>query len=61
MKEYNIVENLPDFLKNIKEFRIIADMINPELELFRRRLQNSMINKCISDMDEYGISRLEKS
>ena len=61
MKEYNIVENLPDFLKSIKEFCIIADMINSELELFRRRLQNSMINKCISDMDEYGISRLEKS
>lgn len=61
MKQYDIIKNLPDFLQDIKEFRVIADMINPEFELLRRRRQNLLLNRCIADMDADGIARSEKA
>ena len=61
MYERKLIDYLPEFLKNIKEYKaILTDAVQPEvIELFGA-VDNGMNDQFIMDATENGVSRWEK-
>lgn len=58
-REINILNYLPDFLKEFREFRELAAAENPELILIWRLLEDVLNDQFVADATENGIKRWE--
>lgn len=59
-REINILNYLPQILKEVKELKAIADSENPELQSLWTSIANALSDQFVNDATEYGVSRLEK-
>lgn len=61
MYNRNLIEYLPEFLRDIREYKaILTDAVQPEVVLLFEALENALNNQFILDSNEYGVSRWEK-
>ena len=58
-REVRIERYFPDVLANAKEFKALADAINPELKLNWQALIKQMANTFVYDLDKDGAARWE--
>ena len=59
-REVNLLEYLPEFLREYREFQYIAEAEKPEFEKCWDEIERSINNQFISTADSDGISRFEK-
>ena len=61
MYKRNLINYLPIFLRNIKEYKaILTDAVQPEMVELFGAIDNAMNDQFIQDATEYGVSRWEK-
>ena len=61
MYDRNLIEYLPEFLRDVKEYQAILTMaVQPEMADLWEAEENAMNNQSIADATEDGVSRWEK-
>jgi hypothetical protein len=61
MYERNLIDYLPDFLKDVREYKaILTDAVQPEVVKLFEAIENAMNDQFIMDATETGVSRWEK-
>lgn len=61
MYNRNLIDYLPEFLKNIREYKaILTDAVQPEVVELNDAIDNAMNDQFIQDATENGVSRWEK-
>ncbi len=55
-----IIEYIPDFLKNIREFKIISNLEDKELENIKLQIDNILKEIIVNTSENYGLQRYEK-
>lgn len=55
-----ILEYLPEFLQNIKQFKILANIQEPYVLNFDSQIQKIINNCFINTCDEFGLTKFEK-
>ena len=61
MYNRKLIDYLPEFLRNIKEYKaILTDAVQPEVEKLFEAVENGMNDQFIIDATENGVSRWEK-
>lgn len=60
MRDVNLIEYLPQFLREYREFKEIANAENVEISALYSAAERILNNSFIDTADEYGIARLEK-
>lgn len=58
-REINILDYLPEVIKNINEFQAIATAENPELTLLWETINDVMNEQFVNDASDYGVKRWE--
>ena len=56
----DILGYLSPMFRKYKEYKVIAQAINPELDLLWNEIMRAQNNQFIDSSDEYGVSRKEK-
>lgn len=56
----NVVQYLPEFLREYQEFDLICKTENSELNQLWDEISRALNNQFVNSSDDYGISRLEK-
>ncbi len=59
-REIDLMNHIPFFMKEIKEFQNIMNAENPEFDLLQDGSIDMMNNQFIQDSTEYGVERWEK-
>jgi len=59
-REINILNYLPDFIKEFREFKMLAEAENPELLTIRETFDNVMHDQFVKDSTENGVKSWEK-
>lgn len=60
MRNVNIIEYLPNVIKDVKEFNEIAKTENPEITLLWENIQNVFDDQFVKYATENGVKRWEK-
>lgn len=61
MYNRNLIDYLPEFLRNIREYKaILTDAVQPEMVKFFQAIEDAMNDQFIPDATENGVSRWEK-
>lgn len=61
MYDRNLIDYLPEFLRNIREYKaILTDAVQPEMVEFFNAIENALNDQFIPDATENGVSRWEK-
>jgi hypothetical protein len=61
MYKRNLIDYLPEFLKEIREYKaILTDAVQPEVVKLFEAIENAMNDQFILDATENGVSRWEK-
>lgn len=60
IREVDLVEYLPQFMKNYKETVAALEAENPEFKILWEETNKVLYNHFITTADEYGISRFEE-
>ena len=61
MYERNLIDYLPEFLRNVREYKaILTDAVQPEVVELFQSIDNALNDQFIPDATEYGVSRWEK-
>jgi hypothetical protein len=60
MENVELLVNLPDFLKELKDFQAIGQSESPEFTIAWERLNTWLKDRFISSMTEEGLSEMEK-
>lgn len=61
MYNRNLIDYLPEFLKNIREYKaILTDAVQPEMVELYGAIDNAMNDQFIMDATENGVSRWER-
>lgn len=55
-----IIEYIPDFLKNIREIKIISNLEDKELENIKLQIDNILKEIIVNTSENYGLQRYEK-
>lgn len=56
----NIIEYLPEFLREIREYEALATVENSEFKKIWKEIEEAFNNQTIDTANEYGIKRMEK-
>ena len=60
MYNRHLIEYLPEFLRNVREYKaILTDGVEPEIVVLFRAIEDALNNQFIQDADEYGVQRWE--
>lgn len=60
MREVNLVEYLPNIIREVKEFKEISNTESPEINLLWKNFQNVFDDQFIETATENGVKRWEK-
>lgn len=61
MYERHLIDYLPDFLREVREYKaILTDAFEPEVIALFQAIENTLNEQFIETASEYGISRWEK-
>ncbi len=58
-REINVINYLPDFLKEFREFKALAEAENPELLCAWEAYEELLKNQFVNDAEEPGVKRWE--
>ncbi|MBQ8765395.1 MAG: DUF2313 domain-containing protein [Clostridia bacterium] len=61
MYNRNLIEYLPEFLRELREYKaILTDGVQPEVAELFQAIEEALNNQFIQSANEYGVSRWEK-
>ena len=55
-----IIKYMPDFLKDVREFKIISNLEDEELEKLKMQIDNILKEIIVNTSKDYGLKRYEK-
>lgn len=58
-KKSDILKYLPSVIQDLKEFKNIAEVENPEIDLVSKAIEDVMNNQFVNDSTENGVKRWE--
>lgn len=60
LENTNLINYYPQFLKNIKEFNVINDIENREIDYLKKNIQLILKEIIVNTAEDYGLDRYEK-
>ena len=58
--ETKLINYLPEFLRDIREYQAITVAEDPEIDTIWKRVEDAFKDQAVDTSTEYGVGRLEK-